>query len=253
MTNIMLYGCNGRMGQVMTQMLKDEPSMKIVAGIDGYTGISNPYPVFSKIEDCDLEVDVVVDFSIAEGIDALISYCMARKLPVVLCTTGLSPEQLEAVEEASKEIPVLKSANMSLGINLLFKLVQDVAKVLAPANYDMEIVERHHNQKVDAPSGTALVLADAINDVLEEKYSYVFDRSQVREKRTSKEIGLSAIRGGTIVGEHDVIFAGIDEVIELKHTAYSRSVFGKGAIEAARFLAGKSAGMYSMADVIGNS
>ena len=251
MTNIMLYGCNGRMGQVITQMLRDDKTMKIVAGIDEYLGIANPYPVFSKIEDCDLEVDVVVDFSIAEGIDALISYCVARKLPVVLCTTGLSPKQLEAVEEASKEIPVLKSANMSLGINLLLKLVQDVAKVLAPAGYDMEIVERHHNQKVDAPSGTALVLADAINDVLEEKYSYVFDRSQAREKRTSKEIGLSAVRGGTIVGEHDVIFAGVDEVMELKHTAYSRSVFGKGAIEAARFLAGKPAGWYTMADVIG--
>jgi len=251
MTSIILYGCNGRMGQMITQMLKDEPSMAIVAGIDQTTGVGNPYPVFSKIEDCELAADVVVDFSIAEGIDSLIATCIERKWPVVLCTTGLSTEQMKAVEEASKVIPILKSSNMSLGINLLLKLVQDVAKVLAPANYDMEIVERHHNQKVDAPSGTALALADAINDVLEEKYAYVFDRSQVREKRTSKEIGLSALRGGTIVGEHDVVFAGIDEVIELKHTAYSRSVFGKGAIEAARFLAGKPAGMYSMADVIG--
>ena len=250
MINIILYGCNGRMGQMITQMLKGDQSMKVVAGIDGYTGISNAYPVFSKLEECDVEADVVVDFSIAEGIDALVDYCVERKLPVVLCTTGLSTQQLKAVEEASKEIPVLKSANMSLGINLLLKLVQDVAKVLVPADYDVEIVERHHNQKVDAPSGTALALADAINNTLEEKYSYVFDRSQAREKRTSNEIGLSAVRGGTIVGEHDVIFAGMDEVIELKHTAYSRSVFGKGAIEAARFLAGKPAGWYTMADVI---
>ena len=250
MLHIMLYGCNGKMGQMITQMLKDDETMEIVAGIDGYTGINNSYPVFSKIEDCHLKADVVVDFSNAEGIDTLIGYCVAKKLPLVLCTTGLSTRQIQGIEEASKEVAILKSANMSLGINLLLKLVQDTTKVLSNANFDIEIVERHHNQKVDAPSGTAMALADAINQVLEEEYSYVFDRSQIREKRSVKEIGLSAVRGGTIVGEHDVIFAGVDEVFEFKHTAYSRSVFGKGAIEAARFLAGKPAGMYSMKDVV---
>jgi 4-hydroxy-tetrahydrodipicolinate reductase len=250
MINILLYGCNGRMGQVITQMLKEDKSMKIVAGIDGYLGISNSYPVFSKIEDCDVKVDVVVDFSTAQGIDSLIAYSVAKRLPVVLCTTGLSPKQIQAVEDATQEIPILKAANMSLGINLLLKLVQDATKVLANAGYDIEIVERHHNQKVDAPSGTAIALADSISSVLDEQYSYVYDRSQSRQKRTGKEIGLSAVRGGTIVGEHEVIFAGVDEVFEFKHTAYSRSVFGKGAIEAARFLAGKPPGMYSMGDVV---
>ena len=250
MLNIVLYGCNGKMGQMITQMLKEDETMKIVAGIDGYTGISNSYPVFSKIEECNIKAEVVVDFSNPEGIDALIDYCVAKQLPLVLCTTGLSPKQIQGIEEASKKVAILKSANMSLGINLLLKLVQDATKVLSNANFDIEIVERHHNQKVDAPSGTAMALAEAINQALEEEYAYTFDRSQVREKRSPNEIGLSAVRGGTIVGEHDVIFAGIDEVFEFKHTAYSRSVFGKGAIEAARFLAGKPAGMYSMKDVV---
>ena len=163
------------------------------------------------------------------------------------------------MEEASKETAILKSANMSLGINLLLKLLKDAAKVLAPAGYDIEIVERHHNQKLDrhhnqkldAPSGTALALADSVNDALNNEYHYVYDRSQVRQKRDKKEIGISAVRGGTIVGNHEVIFAGTDEVIEFTHTAYSRSVFAKGAVEAGKFLAGKPAGMYDMGDVVG--
>lgn len=175
---------------------------------------------------------------------------MEKALPVVLCTTGLSEEQLAKVEEAAGKTAVLKSANMSLGINLLMKLLQDAAKVLGPAGYDIELVEKHHNQKVDAPSGTALALADSINEALDQEYTYVYDRSQVRQKRDQKEIGISAVRGGTIVGDHEVIFAGVDEVIEFKHTAYSKSVFGKGAVEAAKFLAGKPAGRYDMSDVI---
>ena len=198
-----------------------------------------------------MDVDVVVDFSNAGAVDALLDYCVEKKLPVVLCTTGLSEEQLNKVAEASKEIAVLKSANMSLGINLLLKLLQDAAKVLAPAGYDVEVVERHHNQKVDAPSGTALALADSVNEALNKEYHYVYDRSQVRQKREKKEIGISAVRGGTIVGEHEVIFAGTDEVVEFKHTAYSRSVFAKGAVEAGKFLAGKAPGMYDMGDVVG--
>lgn len=157
---------------------------------------------------------------------------------------------MNKIKDASEKVAVLKSANMSMGINLLLKLLKDAAKVLAPAGYDIELIERHHNQKLDAPSGTALALADSVNDALDGEYHYVYDRSQVRQKREKKEIGISAIRGGTIVGEHDVIFAGVDEVIEFKHTAFSRSVFGKGAVEAAKFLAGKPAGMYDMSDVI---
>lgn len=250
MLKVLMVGCNGKMGQMITQILNDDKEMKIMAGVDCFTETTNPYPVFSKIEDCKVEVDVVIEFSVVEAIDSLLEYCIQKKLPLVICTTGLSGEQQKAIEKAAKEIPILKSANMSLGINLLLKLVQDVAKLLAPAGYDMEIVERHHKQKVDAPSGTALALADAINAVLAEEYAYTYDRSKRREKRGEKEIGLSAVRGGTIVGEHDVIYAGVDEVIELKHVAYSRSVFGKGAIEAARFLAKQKAGLYSMSDVI---
>ena len=163
---------------------------------------------------------------------------------------GLSEEQLAKVEETAKKTAVLKSANMSLGINTLLKLIQEAAKVLAAAGFDMEIVERHHRLKLDAPSGTALALADSLNEAMGNEYNYVFDRSQKREKRSDKEIGISAVRGGTIVGDHEVIFAGPDEVIEFKHTAYSKAVFGKGAVEAAKFLAGKSAGKYDMADVI---
>ena len=167
-----------------------------------------------------------------------------------MCTTGLSEEQLAKVKETGKETAVLKSANMSLGINLLLKLLKEATAVLAPAGYDMEIVERHHNQKLDAPSGTALALADSMNEAMENQYHYVYDRSQDRKKRDTKEIGISAVRGGTIVGDHEVIYAGTDEVIEFKHTAYSKTVFGKGAVEAAKFLAGKPAGMYDMSDVI---
>ena len=175
---------------------------------------------------------------------------MAKKVPCVLCTTGLSGEQLAKIEEASKEVAILKSANMSLGINTLLKLLKDAAAVLAPAGFDIEIVEKHHNLKVDAPSGTALALADSINEEFENEYEYIYDRSQKREKRSKKEIGISAVRGGTIVGDHDVIFAGVDEVITFSHTAYSKAVFGKGAVQAAKFLAGKPAGYYNMSHVI---
>ena len=251
MIKFMLHGCNGKMGRMITEIVKGEENVVIAAGVDAYTGVSNDYPVFDSVEKCDVDVDVVIDFSTAKAIDALLDFCLAKKLPVVLCTTGLSEEQLAKVAEASKEIAILKSANMSLGINLLLKLLKDAAKVLAPVGYDVEIVERHHNQKLDAPSGTALALADSVNEALNNEYHYVYDRSQVRQKRDKKEIGISAVRGGTIVGEHEVIFAGTDEVIEFTHTAYSRSVFAKGAVEAGKYLAGKEAGMYDMGDVVG--
>lgn len=250
MTKILLHGCNGRMGRMITELVRNDADAEIVAGVDSYTGVANDYPVYDSIEKCDLDADVVIDFSNAGAVDALLDHCVEKKVPVVLCTTGLSEAQLAKVQEASGKTAILKSANMSMGINLLLKLLKDAAKVLGNAGYDIELVERHHNQKLDAPSGTALALADSVNEALNGEYHYVYDRSQVRQKRDEKEIGISAVRGGTIAGEHEVIFAGTDEVIEFKHSAYSRNVFAKGAVEAAKFLAGKEPGMYDMSDVI---
>ena len=250
MVKIIMHGCCGHMGQVISDLVEKDANAEIVAGIDVTDKGNTSYQVFTDIHECKTEADVLIDFSSAKAADALLDYCVERNLPVVLCTTGLSEEQLAKVEETAKKIPVLKSANMSLGINTLMKLIQDAAKVLATAGFDMEIVEKHHRLKLDAPSGTALALADSLNEAMDNQYHYVYDRSQYRKKREEKEIGISAVRGGTIVGEHEVIFAGMDEVIEFKHTAYSRSVFGKGAVEAAKFLAGKTAGMYDMSDVI---
>ena len=250
MVKIIMHGCNGHMGQVISGIVEKDPDAEIVAGIDIADQGKNSYPVFTDIDTCQVEADAIIDFSSAKATDKLLEYSAARQIPVVLCSTGLSQEQLAKVEETSRKVAVLKSANMSLGINTLLKLVQDAAKVLATAGFDMEIVEKHHRLKVDAPSGTALALADSINEAMDNKYHYVYDRSQKREKRDDKEIGISAVRGGTIVGEHEIIFAGQDEVIEFKHTAYSKAIFGKGAVEAAKFLAGKPAGRYDMSDVI---
>ncbi len=251
MIKIIMCGCNGKMGQTITGIIAEDEESEIVAGFDIAENDSLSYPVFTDMYKCDVDADVVIDFSSSKGTDKLLEYCVDKKMPLVLCTTGLSEEQLNKVHEASKTIPVLKSANMSLGINTIMKLLKEATKVLAPAGYDIEIVERHHNQKVDAPSGTALALADTINEQLDNEYEYKFDRSGDRIKRPKKEIGISAVRGGTIVGDHEVIFAGIDEVIEINHHAYSKAVFGKGAVQAAKFLAGKEPGMYDMSNVIG--
>jgi 4-hydroxy-tetrahydrodipicolinate reductase len=238
------------MGQCITGICREDKDVTIVAGIDVYDGIKNDYPVFPSVEACDVKADVIIDFSNANAVDALLDYCVKTQTPVVLCTTGLSEEQLAKVEETSRQVAVLKSANMSLGINTLMELLKKAAQVFAPAGFDMEIVEKHHNQKLDAPSGTALALADSMNEALADDYNYVYDRSTERRKRDRYEIGISSVRGGNIVGEHEVIFAGQDEVIEFKHTAYSKAVFAKGAVEAAKFLAGRPAGRYDMADVI---
>lgn len=250
MTKIIMHGCNGHMGRVITEMVQNREDAVIVAGVDPYTGVDNQYPVFEKISDCTVDADVIIDFSNAAAIDGLLSYCREKKVPLVLCTTGLSEEQLKVVNTTSKEVAILRSANMSLGINTLLELLKKAAKVFSPAGFDIEVVEKHHNQKLDAPSGTALALADSINEEFGDSFEYVYDRSQKREKRGKKEIGISAVRGGNIVGEHEVIFAGTDEVITFKHTAYSKSVFASGAIEAGIFLHGKTPGMYDMADVI---
>ena len=207
------------------------------------------YPVYRSLDECP-EADVIIDFSTAAAIDDLLRYSSEKVIPVVVCTTGLSDAQTEALRKASEKTAVLKSANMSVGINLLEVLIAQAAPKLAAAGFDIEIVEKHHRTKIDAPSGTAIALADAANEALAGEYEFVYDRSGRREKRPVKEIGISAVRGGTIVGDHDVIFAGKDEVITLSHRAYSRAVFGKGAVEAAKFLAGKEAGFYTMGDVL---
>ena len=251
MVKIIMHGCNGHMGQVITGLVEKDPDAEIVAGSDIADSGRNTYPVFTDMNACDTQADVIIDFSSAKAVDALLDYSVSRQIPVVVCTTGLSEEQMAKIEEASKKVAVLKSANMSLGINTLMKLLQDAAKVLAGAGFDIEVVEKHHRLKLDAPSGTALALADSVNEAMGNQYTYVYDRSQRRQQRDDKEIGISAVRGGTIVGEHEVIFAGPDEVIEFKHTAYSKTVFGKGAVEAAKFLAGKPAGRYDMSNVVG--
>lgn len=250
MTNVIMHGCNGKMGQTIAGLIQADEQVTLVAGVDAYDEGKNPFPVFSSIKDCTVEADAIIDFSATAAVDGLLDYCVEKQVPCVLCTTGLSEEQLKKVEEASKKVAILKSANMSLGINMLLKILKEATEILVPAGFDIEIVEKHHNLKVDAPSGTALALGDSINEVLDNEYEYVYDRSGRREKRPKKEIGFSAVRGGTIVGDHDVIFAGADEVITFSHTAYSKAVFGKGAVQAAKFLKGKPAGLYNMSDVI---
>lgn len=250
MVKLILQGCNGRMGRIITDIVKEDDEVEIVAGVDLVT-TSSTYPVFAGIDECDIEADVVVDFGAAVAVDSVIDYCVSKNIALVECTTGLSEETMSHLKAASEKIAVLKSANMSLGINLMMKLLKEAVNVLAPAGFDVEIVEKHHRNKLDAPSGTAIALADSINVARDNEYEYIYDRSQVSRKRGDKELGISAVRGGSIVGDHDVIFAGQDEVITFSHTAYSRAVFGKGAIQAGKFLANRPAGFYDMSDVIG--
>ncbi len=249
MTRIIMNGCNGKMGQVITRLAAEDSDAEIVAGFDIRDDKENTYPVFTNPEEFEGEADVVIDFSHPSSLTGILSFCKKRKLPVIICTTGLSSEQKEEFKEASKEIPVFFSANMSIGINLLIDLAKKAAKLLE-GSFDIEIVERHHNQKIDAPSGTALAIADGIDEALSFPAEYVYDRHSVRRKRKNTEIGISAVRGGTIVGDHEVIFAGNDEVIELSHHAHSKEVFAVGAIKAAKFIKGKTAGMYDMNDLI---
>ena len=251
MVKMIMHGCNGAMGQVITKLASEDNDAEIVAGIDCADNRENPYQVFTSCDACDVDADVIVDFSVAQAVDGVLAYALKRKMPLVLCTTGLSDKQLEDVKAASSQISVLRSANMSLGVNTVFKLAAAAAKILGEAGYDIEIVEKHHNKKMDAPSGTALAIADAINEAMDHRYTYKLDRSAERAKREANEIGIQAVRGGTIVGEHEVFYCGQDEVIEIKHTAYSKAIFGKGAIQAARFLKDQKPGMYQMSDVIG--
>lgn len=250
MIKMILSGCSGRMGQAVTRLCKNRTDLSIVAGFDMNAVKLADYPVYADPLEFAGEADVLVDFSNSAALSHLLDYCTDKKLPCVLCTTGYSEEQLVQISHASETIPVFRSGNMSLGINLLIQLVKKASTVLGE-NFDVEIIEKHHNQKVDAPSGTALMLADAAASALPHESEYVYDRHSVRHKRSREEIGISSIRGGTIVGEHDVLFCGPDEVVELKHTATSRDVFANGALSAALFLADvKAPGMYSMDDVL---
>lgn len=250
MTRIIMIGCNGKMGQVISDIVSADEDAVIVAGVDISEG-NNIYPVYKNISEVKEEADAVIDFSSPKLLDAILEYAVSKQVPAVLCTTGYSQEEINKINETAEKVAILRSANMSLGINTMVKVMETVTKTLAEAGFDIEIVEKHHNQKLDAPSGTALALADAINGELDSEYEYKYDRSALREKRPKKEIGISAVRGGTIVGEHEIIFAGTDEVLEFKHTAYSKAIFGKGAVSAAKFLNGKNAGLYNMKHVIG--
>ena len=250
MIQVMISGCNGRMGQVVTAMCQADPQIQVVAGVDANPVKKNDYPVYTDAAEYPGPVDCIIDFSNPSALTSLLSYCKQTGAAVVLATTGYSPEQLQEIEEASKDIRIFKSANMSLGINVLLSLVRQATKVLG-GSCDIEIVEKHHNRKLDAPSGTAVMIADAAASVLPEQPEYVYERHSVRKPRDKKEIGISAVRGGTIVGEHEIIFAGTDEVLEIRHSAYSREIFANGAVRAAAFLAGKSQpGLYNMEHLV---
>lgn len=250
MTRIIMRGCNGHMGRVIADLVKEDAAAEIVAGID-LTGQSDrPFPVYESLKDVKEEADVLIDFTSPKLLTELLKDAEELHMPLVLCSTGYTKEQIEEIKEASAKLAILRSANMSLGVNVLLKLVKAAAEVLGSEGYDIEIIEKHHRLKLDAPSGTALAIADAINDALPERYEYVYDRSGRREQRPKKEIGISALRGGTIVGEHEIYFAGTDEVIEIRHMAYSKAIFGKGAVAAAKFLAGREPGLYTMQDAV---
>ena len=249
MIKILLSGCNGAMGQVITKLAERKENLKIVAGYDVNTSIKNTYPVFNNLKECNVDIDVIIDFSHPAAFESLLKFAMDKKIPSVFATTGLANSQINTLEAASKNIHIFYAANMSIGVNLLLNLVKKAAKVLEK-DFDIEIVEKHHNLKIDAPSGTALAIADAVNSVLDEKQKYVYDRHSSRKKRSKKEIGIHAVRGGTIVGEHSVIFAGNDEIIELNHIAMSKEIFAEGSLNAAVFMHGKGAGMYGMDDLI---
>ena len=253
MVNVLIHGCNGRMGNMVSSLSADYPEINIVAGVDrpDTPDGGKSYPIYESLEDVKEKADVIIDISTATALDNLFAYIRATKTPAVICTTGLSKEQEEEILTLSKEVPILRSGNMSMGINTLLKVLEAVSGPLTRAGFDVEIVERHHKTKVDAPSGTAIMLADAVKEGTGTAYDYVYDRKERRMVRPKEEIGISSVRGGTIVGEHEVIFAGTDEIIEIKHTALSRAVFANGALNAAAFLAQQKPGLYSMSDVIG--
>lgn len=251
MINVAINGINGKMGKVLSHAVRNQDDMELVCGFDIFDDGTSGCPVYKTPFECPHKLDVIIDFSHPALFDGLMDYAVLKKTPVVIATTGLSAEQMKRLEEASQEVAVFHSANMSLGVNLLIDLVQQAAAVLY-GNFDIEIIEKHHNQKIDAPSGTALMIADKIAAALQDSMKYTYDRHSVRKKREKQEIGIHAVRGGTIVGEHEVLFAGKDEMISITHTASSKEIFATGGVRAARFLSGKTTGYYSMKDVIAN-
>ncbi|MHB1483126.1 MAG: 4-hydroxy-tetrahydrodipicolinate reductase [Saccharofermentanales bacterium] len=252
-TRILLHGCNGRMGQAISRICQESVDLEVTAGVDLVSKKMFDYPVFTDIADTSVDFDVIIDFSnpATGGVMAVIDYAAKKDKPVVIATTGLSSEMKDSYIGLSKKVPVFVSANMSIGINMLIQLVKKAASVLSP-DFDIEIVEAHHNQKLDAPSGTALMIADAINETLDDSLEYTYDRHSKHAKRSSNEIGIHSIRGGTIVGEHSVYFAGGEEVLEIAHRAQSREVFARGAIAAAKFIVTQKPGLYDMSDLIGS-
>ncbi len=249
MTDIILSGCCGVMGQYIQNSILKKDNCRIVAGIDIKTQENSPYPIYRSADNFSGKADVIIDFSHPSALNSLLNYAVRTGTPAVFSTTGLSTEQIDAIHKASKIIPVFFSANMSLGVSLITELAQKAVKILGD-DFDIEIIEKHHNQKIDSPSGTALMLADAINQATEKKYSYEYNRQAKREKRTKNEIGIHAIRGGTIVGEHDVMFAGKDEIITISHSARSKQVFAVGAVNAALFIKDLKPGLYTMKDLV---
>ena len=248
MIKAILVGACGKMGLNVTERAKADNEIKIVAGIDKYN-CSMQYPVFPSFKDINTAADIIIDFSNPLLLDDLLEFAIEKKIPVVIATTGYTDAQIEQIEEASKVIPIFFTFNMSIGVNLLCSLAKKAASILGDG-FDIEIVEKHHNLKLDAPSGTAIMLANSINNVFDDKLNYEYDRHSKRAKRPKNEIGIHSVRGGTIVGEHDIIFAGCDEVITLSHAAHSKQVFATGAIKAVKFLITKHCGLYDMNDIM---
>ncbi len=250
MTKIIISGCNGKMGQVLSKMINQSNNTSISAGIDKSPDeFNNNFPTYDDIFECNNESDVIIDFSHPSCIDDILKYASKKSLGVVIATTGFSDNDIKKIENASKNIPIFLSANMSLGINILLNLVKKTAITLNES-FDIEIIEKHHNQKIDSPSGTAYMIADSINEELNNSKEYTFGRKTKTDKRQKNEIGIHAIRGGTITGEHTVLFSGEDELLEIKHTASSKKIFATGSIKAALFLANKTNGLYNMQDLV---
>ena len=249
MTKIAIVGCNSKMGYFVAQSVNENPETEVMFGVDAFGENKYDFDVFKSFDEADKTPDVIIDFSNPAALDGMLSFALENKVPCVICTTGYSTEQVEKIKEASKSITVFYSGNMSLGINVLIELAKSAAKVL-DGQFDIEIIEKHHNQKLDAPSGTALMIADGISSELSEEPQYVFDRHTYRKKREKNEIGISSIRGCTIVGEHEVIFAGHDEVVTISHQAQSKEVFAVGSVNAAVFLANQKPGMYDMGNLL---
>ncbi|HWQ79133.1 MAG TPA: 4-hydroxy-tetrahydrodipicolinate reductase [Anaerovoracaceae bacterium] len=250
MLNVILHGCNGRMGKTLQSIISQEPDISVIAGIDPNIGSEPvPFKLYTSPLDCETRADVIIDFSRHDAIEDLLTYCTKAKVPVVIATTGLGDRELELIWKASEEIPVFHSANMSLGINVVSKMLKTAVPSLED-DFNIEIIEKHHNKKIDSPSGTALLLANAINEAVKKKKEFIFGRHGKNDQCKITEMGIHAVRGGTIPGEHTVIFAGPDEVIEVTHTVYSRGIFAYGALKAAKFIVNKSSGLYSMEDMI---